>query len=297
MIVIVAALGVRPAILVGLAIPGSFLAGMMVIYFMGYTLNMIVLFSLILVVGMLVDGAIVTIELADRKIAEGEDAKSAFANASKRMSWPIIASTATTLVVFMPLLFWPGMVGEFMKFLPITVIITLLASLAMALIFIPVIGGMLTKNTSKDNSNTNHKNTIHNTTMHKNATNAAIKAAEDGDLSSIGGFVGSYLRTLTVLLRHPGKSFSVAIMFLITGYVAYILFGRGIEFFPSIEPDFLQVQVQARGDLSIFEKDQLVREVETRLLDIPELKSVYARTYGIGGEHQGDMPADVIGVI
>lgn len=286
MIVIVAALGVRPSILVGLAIPGSFLAAMLVLNVMGITLNMLVLFSLILVVGMLVDGAIVTIELADRKIAEGSDPKTAFADASKRMAWPIIASTATTLAVFVPLLFWPGLVGEFMMFIPATVIITLLASLAMALIFIPVLGGIL-----------HPKGKSTETTREEEQSNQAIKAAESGDLDSIGGWSGRYLRTLSLLLRHPGKSFAVAMLCLVAGYSAYIFFGRGVEFFPTIEPEFLQVQVQARGDLSVFERDQLVRKVENRLLDIPELKSVYARTFGAGGQNDGNMPDDAIGVI
>ena len=286
MIVIVAALGVRPSILVGLAIPGSFLAAMLVLNVMGITLNMLVLFSLILVVGMLVDGAIVTIELADRKIAEGSDPKTAFADASKRMAWPIIASTATTLAVFVPLLFWPGLVGEFMMFIPVTVIITLLASLVMALIFIPVLGGML-----------HPKEKSAETTREEEQSNQAIKAAESGDLDSIGGWSGRYLRTLSLLLLHPGKSFAVAMLCLVAGYSAYIFFGRGVEFFPTIEPEFLQVQVQARGDLSVFERDQLVRKVENRLLDISELKSVYARTFGAGGQNDGNMPDDAIGVI
>jgi len=286
MIVIVAALGTRPAILVGLAIPGSFLAGIMIISFMGITLNKLVLFSLILVVGMLVDGAIVTIELADRKIAEGQEPKTAFADASKRMAWPIIASTATTLAVFVPMVFWPGMVGEFMKFLPITVIITLSASLPMALIFIPVLGSMLHRKAKSNKHSASEK-----------AANSAIKAAENGDLHSIGGWVGKYLRSLQILLRHPGKSLAVAILSLIVCYGAYIGFGRGVEFFPAIEPDFLQVQVQARGDLSIFERDQLVRKVENRLLDIKELKSVYARTFGAGNQTDSNMPDDTIGVI
>jgi multidrug efflux pump len=114
MIVIVAALGIRPALLVGVSIPGSFLAGILVIYSLGYTLNMVSLFSLILVVGMLVDGAIVVTELADRKMAEGLDRNQAYAFAAKRMSWPVFSSTATTLEVFFPLLFWPGVFGEFM---------------------------------------------------------------------------------------------------------------------------------------------------------------------------------------
>lgn len=281
MIVIVAALGTRPAILVGLAIPGSFLAGILVINGMGLTLNIVVLFSLILVVGMLVDGAIVTTELADRKMAEGNDRKTAYADAAKRMSWPIIASTATTLAVFVPLLFWPGVVGEFMKFLPLTVLITLIASLAMALVFIPVLGGMIGGTESGDSANLD-----------------ALRAAENGDLSQIGGYTGGYLRGLRILLRHPAKAFGVAVLCLFAAYAAYIGLGRGVEFFPSVEPDFAQVQVQARGDLSIQERDGLVRKVERRLLGLPELKTVYARTIG-AGQRSGNrsLAEDVIGVI
>ena len=282
MIVIVAALGFRPSILVGLAIPGSFLAGMTIISLMGITLNMLVLFSLILVVGMLVDGAIVTIELAERKITQGIDAKRAYAEASKRMAWPIISSTATTLTVFLPLLFWPGMVGEFMKYLPITVIITLSASLVMALIFIPVLGGVLHP---KNKKSANLK-------VKQQSEEAAFK-----DLSESVGLVKMYLQSLTLLLRHPGKSLTIAIIFLISGYAAYITFGKGVEFFPAIEPEFLQVQVQARGDLSIFERDQLVRKVESQLLNMPALKSVYARTFGAGAQSDSNMPDDTIGVI
>lgn len=281
MIVIIAVMGVRPAILVGLAIPGAFLAGILVIYGMGLTLNIVVLFSLILVVGMLVDGAIVTVELADRKMAEGKDRKRAYAEAAKRMAWPIIASTATTLVVFLPLLFWPGIVGEFMKFLPITVLVTLAASLAMALVFIPVLGGVIGRPNKSDGK-----------------LLAAIKAAEDGDLDQIGGPAGLYLGTLKRLLAHPGKILGVAVALLIGTYVAFGMYGRGVEFFPDVEPDLAQVQVRARGDLSITEMDAVVRKVEARLLAMPYFKTVYARTMGAGGRpSQTGSAEDVIGII
>ena len=140
MIVVVAALGLRSAGLVGLAIPGSFLAAILALSAMGLTVNIVVLFSLILAVGMLVDGAIVVTEYADRKMTEGAPPRLAYSLAAKRMAWPITASTATTLAAFLPLLFWPGMVGEFMKFLPLTLLMTLAASLVMALIFVPTLG-------------------------------------------------------------------------------------------------------------------------------------------------------------
>ena len=143
MVVVIAALGIRSAGLVGIAIPGSFLTALLVLFVLDISLNMVVLFSLILAVGMLVDGAIVVTEYADRQMIEGATARSAYTAASRRMAWPIIASTATTLAVFLPLTFWPGVVGEFMKYLPITLICVLISSLFMALLFVPVLGSIL----------------------------------------------------------------------------------------------------------------------------------------------------------
>ena len=269
MIVIVLALGTRSAILVGLSIPGAFLAGVIALWSMGYTMNIVVLFSLILVVGMLVDGAIVTTELADRKLQEGAPAKEAYAFAAKRMSWPIIASTATTLSVFFPLLFWAGMVGEFMKFLPITVIMTLFASLFMALIFIPVVGGLIGK---RQPQTANQK--------------AALHAAELGDPRDMKGFTGAYVRLLEWAITRPVATLLFALALLLGGFSLYGQFGKGVTFFPSVEPDFMQVQVRARDNFSIFERDALVRAVEDRLLDYDEIASIYARSMMSAG--QGD---------
>jgi multidrug efflux pump len=269
MVVIVLALGLRSAILVGLAIPGAFLAGVIALWSMGYTMNIVVLFSLILVVGMLVDGAIVTTELADRKLQEGAPAREAYAFAAKRMSWPIIASTATTLSVFFPLLFWSGMVGEFMKFLPITVILTLFASLFMALIFIPVVGGLIGKRQPQSAK-----------------AKAALYAAEVGDPRDMTGFTGAYVRVLEWAILRPATTLLLAIALLLGGFGLYGQFGKGVAFFPSVEPDFMQVQVRARDNLSIFERDALVRAVEDRLLPYEEIASIYARSMLSAG--QGD---------
>ncbi|WP_371154527.1 efflux RND transporter permease subunit [Jannaschia sp. 2305UL9-9] len=275
MIVIVWALGIRSALLVGLAIPGAFLAGVTALSVMGYTMNLVVLFSLILVVGMLVDGAIVTTELADRRLQEGDAPKAAYAFAAKRMAWPIIASTATTLSVFFPLLFWTGTVGEFMKFLPITVILTLTASLFMALIFIPVVGGIIGRKSPQGAKD-----------------KAVLHAAERGDPRDLGGVTGGYVRLLQFAILRPWATLIMAVSFLLAGFTAYGQFGNGISFFPSVEPDFAQVQVRARDNFSIYEKDALVRRVEARLFDYPEIASVYARS---GGSNQD--AADLIGTI
>ncbi|MBO9429329.1 efflux RND transporter permease subunit [Sulfitobacter sp. R18_1] len=275
MIVIVWALGVRSALLVGLAIPGAFLAGVTALWVMGYTMNLVVLFSLILVVGMLVDGAIVTTELADRRLQEGHSPRAAYAHAAKRMAWPIIASTATTLSVFFPLLFWTGTVGEFMKFLPITVILTLTASLFMALVFIPVVGGIIGKRppqSAKDK--------------------ATLYAAEQGDPRDLKGFTGGYVKLLQFAILRPWMTLILAIAMLMGGFTAYAQFGNGITFFPDVEPDFAQVQVRARDNFSIYEQDALVRQVEQRLFAYDEIASVYART----GSSNRDS-ADLIGTI
>ena len=275
MIVIIWALGLRSALLVGLAIPGAFLTGVAALWFMGYTMNIIVLFALILVVGMLVDGAIVTVELADRRLQEGADPKTAFADAAKRMAWPIIASTLTTLSVFFPLLFWSGMVGEFMKFLPITVILTLGASLFMALIFIPVTGGIIGK---KRPLSSRDKATFYET--------------EEGDPRNLPGITGMYVRMLNWSILRPGVTIVFALVLLLGGFKLYGQFGNGVTFFPEQEPDFMQVQVRARDNFSIFERDELVRQVEERLFGDPAIASVYARTVASQNED-----AEIIGTM
>ncbi|MGR3541167.1 MAG: efflux RND transporter permease subunit [Hasllibacter sp.] len=281
MVVVVLALGLRSALLVGLAIPGAFLAGVTALWAMGYTMNIVVLFSLILVVGMLVDGAIVTTELADRRLQEGAAPREAYARAAKRMAWPIIASTATTLSVFFPLLFWTGMVGEFMKFLPITVLLTLFASLFMALIFIPVMGGLIGRRQPQSAR-----------------AKRALAAAEAGDPREIGGLTGAYVRLLQRAVLRPGATVLLAVALLLGAFGVYGQFGRGVSFFPSVEPEFMSVSIRARDNLSIWERDALVRAVEDRLLDLPEIESVYARSKltASGGDEEviGTIQLDLI---
>ena len=142
MIVVLAALGTRPALLVGFAIPTSFLLCFLLLNIMGVSVSNIVMFGLILAVGILVDGAIVVVEYADKRIAEGTGPMHAYVEAAKRMFWPVISSTATTLCAFLPMLFWPGVAGEFMGMLPVTLIFVLSASLVVALVYLPVMGGV-----------------------------------------------------------------------------------------------------------------------------------------------------------
>jgi multidrug efflux pump len=275
MIVIIWSLGVRSSILVGLAIPGAFLTGVAALFFMGYTMNIVVLFGLILVVGMLVDGAIVTVELADRMLDEGQTPRDAYANAAKRMSLPIIASTMTTLCVFFPLLFWAGLVGQFMKYLPLTVILTLSASLFMALIFIPVLGGVIGRAQPRSS-----------------VTKAQIYAADVGDPRQMTGFAGRYVRLLEWSILRPWRTISFAVIALFASFLIYGSLGNGVSFFPATEPDFAQVEIRAKDNLSIFEKDSLVRRIEDQMIGRDHIASIYART---GAGQRAD--EDVIGAL
>ncbi len=266
-IVIIGILGFRSALLVGVAVPGSFLMGILLIGMFGITINMMVLFALIMAVGMLVDGAIVVTEMADRRMAEGESPRSAYARAAIRMAWPIIASTCTTLAAFVPLALWPGTTGEFMKYLPITLIAVLSASLVMALLFVPTLGSLFGKTgATNDEARRN------------------LAAAETGDLDSVTGVTGSYVQFLKRSLRHPWRNVATVSVLLLVVYALFLGLGRGVEYFPDVEQPFGMVDIRARGDLSTDEKDYLVRQVEARVLGMPEIEYVYAKT---GGSDQG----------
>jgi len=282
MIVVIWSLGVRTAGLVGIAIPGSFLTGILVLTAVGFTINIVVLFALILAVGMLVDGAIVVTEYADRKMTEGEPPMIAYGLAAKRMSWPIIASTATTLAAFLPLMFWPGVVGEFMKYLPITLIATLTASLFMALIFVPTLGAYFGKSGGVADPDSMRE----------------LSGQGHEGIGSVPGFTGTYLRALHQALRHPAKVMFMAIVVLIAVFVMFGKMGKGVEFFPEVEPKFAKLEVKARGNLSVIEKDSLMREVELRILKMQderhEFESIYTRTGAIGNSQEAE---DVIGTI
>ena len=265
-IVIIGILGMRSALLVGVAIPGSFLMGILLIGSFGVTINMMVLFALIMAVGMLVDGAIVVTEMADRRMAEGDSRHDSYSRAAIRMAWPIIASTCTTLAAFFPLALWPGTSGEFMKYLPITLIAVLSASLIMALLFVPTLGAIF----GRTGANTED--------ARRNLT-----AAERGDLDTVTGVTGRYVRFLKRSLRHPGLNVAGVSALLIFVYGAFFVFGKGVEYFPDVEQPFGMVDIRARGDLSTAERDHLVRQVEERVLGMPEIEFLYAKT-GVGGQ-------------
>jgi multidrug efflux pump len=261
-IIILYSLSGRSSLLIGLAIPASFLMGILALSMMGFTINMIVLFSLILAVGMLVDDAIIVTEFAERRMSEGMPREQAFELAAKRMAGPVIAATMTRIAAFSPLLFWPGIVGDFMKYMPITLIVTLSASMLYALVFTPVLGAKFAK----------------------------VNHLEDENKPD-----GWYIRLVKQAIRFPKTVLALTVVLLVSVQYSYTQYGAGVEFFPSVEPDYGLLYVHARGNLSLEEQDAATRLAENQLLGWPGIKSVDTRV----GQSRGavDVPEDVVGVI
>ncbi|MGB9142474.1 MAG: efflux RND transporter permease subunit, partial [Aestuariivirga sp.] len=282
MILVVAALGVRSGILVGVSIPTSFLIAFFIISMMGYTLNIMIMFGLILSVGILVDGAIVLSEYADRKMAEGLVPKEAYISAAKRMFWPIVSSMATTIAAFVPLLFAPGIAGKFMSYLPVTVIIVLSASLLTAMIFVPAVGFFIGRTDKETVAQFGH-----------------FADDEHADFRKMKGLIGLYLRFIERIIRHP-IIVGVAVLTLMGSIVAtYATHPTGVEFFVDTEPEQVNVYVRARGNLGVAQQLALTREVEARVVKVDGIKT-FATTAGKadgGALGNQDVPADVIGTI
>ncbi|MEM1301300.1 MAG: efflux RND transporter permease subunit, partial [Pseudomonadota bacterium] len=335
MIVVLAALGTRPALLVGFAIPTSFLLCFAFLAVMGITISNIVMFGLILAVGMLVDGAIVVVEYADKRIREGAGPMEAYTDAAKRMFWPIVSSTATTLCAFLPMLFWPGVPGEFMGMLPVTLIFVLSASLVVALVYLPVLGGV-TGRVSR---------TIVNISegmrrrlpwlvrailvppaifvMFIGAMQTINPSYLMGpDAGGVGYVVGALIFVLGCIMTsimmgaaeirrsarrvqsgHRRTGFGVFIkliagnpimpLVVLGGIVTIVMtvfqyFGEnnnGVEFFVATEPEQAIVYVQARGNLSLEEKDRLLRQAEEIIVAHPGIDSTFSFA-GDGGLNQ-----------
>ncbi len=278
-LVIIFSIGLRTALLVALSIPASFLVGVLFLDLSGYTLNIVVLFSLILTVGMIVDDAIIVSEYADRKIAEGRDVQKSFVEAASRMFWPIITSTAVKIVVFLPLLFWPGVVGQFMKYMPITVVCILTNSLLFALIFQPSIGSLFGKPKGHDIKIIN-----------------SIKASETGNVENLVGLTKKYYILLEKVLKKPKQFIAFSLCVFVGVYVFFGIKGTGVEFFPNIEPDSGVLVVKTKGNLSVWQKHNIIQAVQNRILDMKdEVKVFYAKSGSF--KDQSSYPKSTIGSI
>lgn len=265
--VVVAAVGVRSGLLVALGIPFSFLFAFIVVSALGYTYNFMVMFGMLLGLGMLIDGAIVVVELADRSMSEGKSPKEAYVYATQRMFWPILASTGTTLAAFLPLMFWPGVTGGFMKYLPVTVFAVLFGSLAYALVFAPVLGSLISK-PKQDKVDSN------------------AVALEEGRYSDLRGFIYLYYRVLDFTTRHAFIVIGVTLVLLFSIVELYGKAGNGTQFFTDVDPTFAGVNVAAKGNFSASELRDIVVDVEARILEAENFKSIYTRS-GAGGVSAG----------
>jgi multidrug efflux pump len=220
-------MGLKSAISLSLTIPMSFLMTFIVLFLLGYTINNVALFGLILVTGMLVDSAIVVSEYADKIKQDGVKTKQAYIQSSIRMSRPIIISVLTTVFAFLPVMFWPGTTGDFMMYIPLTVIITLLSSLFVSLFILPTIAGVFSFRSKQI------------TISRKN-------------------FILKYYKKLVIkCLRNPLKL--IVLSFFLAGsmFTYYYHYNVGMSFFPSGDSDFISVNIYKKGNHSLasMEKD------------------------------------------
>jgi len=262
-IVCIAALGWRSALFVGWAIPASFLIAFFLFFIQDETINMMILFGLILSVGVLVDSAIVIVEYADRKMDEGLERLEAFKLAGERMFWPIMSSTATTLAAFIPLLFWETITGKFMAYFPRTMIYVLSASTLMALIFLPTLGAKIGFRPKKDVN-----------------SNAALLSAAEGDPLKLTGFTGVYAKVIHKIIRLPELvMIGVAVM----AFLIITIFGarmqgpppKPVEFFTQSPSDQIYILARARGNTTPAQIVKIGTDIENRIANITGIESVY----------------------
>lgn len=274
--IIVAAVGLRSGILVAFGIPFSFLFAFIVISSLGYTYNFMTMFGMLLGLGMLIDGAIVVVELAERKLSEGETPRSAYIYAINRMFWPVVASVATTLAAFLPLMFWPGVTGQFMRYLPVTVFAVLVGSLMYALLFAPVLGILISRQRPKEEG-----------------TN--FQLVDQGRFDELRGVVRYYAKILRFTTEHPFVVITITLICL-SGIIK-LYAGHGTQFFVDVDPKFTGINVSAKGNFSSEELRDLVTDVEKRVTDQGYVSSIYTRSGsgGIGFGRGGGRTADQIG--
>ena len=264
------ALGIRSSFIVGSGIPISILVSLFILYIAGYDYNFMVIFGILVALGMLIDGSLVVVEFADRKMVEGLNRTEAYIYAAKRMFWPIVASAATTLAVFIPLFFWPGISGQFMRVLPLTIFIVLFVALFYSLLFVPVIGSVFGK--ASASSSTNFK---------------ALGSDSDFELNSLTGALGKYVGFLSKLIKRPILTLSIVITVLYAIISSYFAYGPGMVFFTTSDPFFGQAKVAARGNLSINEIERLSADVEKIITETKGIRSVFLQTGRFGGIGSG----------
>ena len=262
MILVIGALGIRSALMVGISIPTSFLMAISLLALSGGYINMMVMFGLLVSVGLLVDGSIVMVEYADRKMAEGLNRLDAYTQSYKRMIWPIISSTATTLAAFLPLILWPGVSGQFMKWMPFMVSLVLVSSLFSALIFIPVMGSIFGKTEKKDIAKLNDK----------------------FDLRNLSGFTKVYIDILQKLIKTPILTVISSIGIVIILFNLYVNFNAGARYSVEGDTNQMTVHIIARGNLSPSQKLGIALDVEDIVRTVDGIKTTSTLIGGASAE-------------
>lgn len=261
-VVLFFALGLRNAFLVSLAIPFSMLLSFIVLHILGITLNMVVLYSLTLALGMLVDNAIVIIENIYRYMEQGVPRIEAAKKATSEVAFPVIGSTLTTLGAFLPMLFWPGIMGEFMKYLPLTLIVTLSSSLFVAMVINPALASVFMKIKKNDN-------------LPMAISAQEIEAAGEKPIEIKGKILKSYSALLAFSLRRPLIVVGFAFSILILLYQAWMLavgIEKPVEFFPDIQPKSMYVNVDVPEGADINYIDRIMRRIELTVAGVSEEK-------------------------
>lgn len=307
-------MGVRTAPFVGLAIPLSMLTSFSILEFAGFTMNMVVLFSLILALGMLVDNAIVVVENIYRFREQGFDRVHAAKYATAEVAMPVIASTATTLAAFAPMAVWPGIVGEFMKYLPLTLIITLSSSLFVALVILPMLSAKFldTEDTpvvvppAMRRLLAGAVVLVIGVTLWINWLTASLLLLTAGAVYGFHRYVGHpvghwvmkrglpavlvrYEAFLRWALDHRARMLSGAGAALIAVVGAFLVLNAGIEFFPEdIPPATVYVQVEAPLGTRLEETDSIVRRIEAELRALPGSEDFASIVSTIGSKIAND---------
>jgi len=281
-LVLLAFFGVRNAIFVGIAIPFSMLISFIVLAALGITLNMVVLFSLILALGMLVDNAIVIVENIYRHRGKGKTSDEAASIGTAQVAGAVIASTLTTICAFGPMVMWPGIMGEFMKYLPITVVITLASSLLVAMIFNPVLCSRFMGVPRGEGE----------------------KMLFGDKLIAAGQRYYRPILTWSLAHRFPvilGMNLMLVGIFLLFGQ-----FNAGVELFPNTEPKYATVNIDAPSGTRIELTDHYADIVEQQVKECSDLKA-YTTSVGTpidqqssGGSlpsHQGSVTIEFVDMV
>lgn len=264
LILVVATLGVKSGLLVGFGIPFCLLGALIIINVMGHSFNFMVMFGLLLSLGMLIDGAIVVVEFANTQAAAGLSTREAYITAVQRMAIPVIASTGTTLAAFLPLLFWPGVSGEFMSYLPITVFSVLAWSLTYALIFAPTLGIAMGRRRGRQKKlPENH-------------------LSEESATTMFAPLLNVYLKVLRPVIEAPVTTALVALVLLVGIFGIYGKFNVGQEFFTPVESQYGMVGVRAQGNLSIDEQKNITFKVQNVVANVDGVDQVYGYSKGGG---------------